>query len=179
VTSAAKARGRRRSQTEVEVEDGMLNLDSQILSGTRLVLCCASAANHRRSSASDADAGRRHSFFCGGDDPCPLPLPAHGPICQRPSDNALDLGSFGSRLFLHGRNSVHFTQALPWLNLSIYSILGVRVPSVTHLRLHSDKMLTLWADLHRGHPLSQALSIPSHAAALALGVLCAQTTGAA
>jgi hypothetical protein len=40
-------------------------------------------------------------------------------------------------------------------------------------------MLTLWADLHREHPLSQALSIPSHAAALALGVICAQTTGAA
>jgi hypothetical protein len=122
--------------------------------GTRLVLCCAPAVNHRRSSLSDADAGGRHSFFSCGDDPCPLLLPAQRPICQRPSDDALDRGSFASQLFLHGRNPVHFTQARPWLNLSIYGILGVRVPSVTHLRVRSDRMLTLWADLHHGHPLS-------------------------
>jgi hypothetical protein len=88
-------------------------MDTRTLSGTQLVLFCASAANHQRSSPSDADAGRRQSFFSCGDDPCPLPLPAQGPVRQQPTDDALDLGSFARQLFFHDRNSVHFTQALP------------------------------------------------------------------
>jgi hypothetical protein len=69
VTSVAKALGRRRSQTEVQVEDGVLKMDTRALFGTRPVLCRAPAANHQRSSPSDADARRCHPFFSCGDDP--------------------------------------------------------------------------------------------------------------